>query len=350
MPQSQSIELDRALGVAGRLAEISELGDFPMRATALLRQLIPCDHAGYNAIDVPSSTATVVADPFDVVFEGGPEVLAQFAEQSPVIVRALGGDTEALRLSDHITQRELHRTDLYNHVYRRVGVEYQLVMQLPPLRRELGRPQELVGVSLCRSTRDFSDDDKRLLRLIRPILASTLERLHEVAFLRAIADGGGGAHGVVLVDGHNVVAWASVAALGALDLVVGAALPEQLGSWLASERLGDGGGSELRLFDARGCPLRIRLVRNAYPGLDAVHLTPTGPPSDPSVLHQRLGLTRRQAEVLALALEGSDTPRIARRLGISPRTVEKHFETIYLRLGVRTRSQAILAVIEDLAD
>ena len=143
-------QLRRALSAAGELAEVKDLADFPPLVAKMLRELIPCEHAGYNAIDVKSAKASVVADPADVVFDGGPEVLAQFAGQSPIIVRAAAGDRGVLRLSDHISKRELHRTDLYNHVYRLVGLEYQLGVQLPPLRSELGHPDELIaGISIA---------------------------------------------------------------------------------------------------------------------------------------------------------------------------------------------------------
>ncbi|MBV8463653.1 MAG: helix-turn-helix transcriptional regulator [Acidimicrobiales bacterium] len=349
MPEPHTNGLERALSVAVGLAEVEDLSAFPSRTSQLLRELIPCDHAGYNVIDVPSGTAAVVADPVDVVFDGGPETLARFGNQSPLIVRAQAGDIDALRLSDHITQLELHRTDLYQHVYRQVGLEYQLVMQLPPLRRELGRPQEVVGVSLSRYRHDFSDHDKDLLQLLRPILAGTLERLQDVAFLRAIADGDGDDRGVVFVDGHGVVAWATSAGRELLDVEVGAALPETIRQWIAAQGANGAGARETVITPVGGRRLRLRLVPDAYAGLDAVHVSPTRPLSDPTRLCQRLGLTPRQADVLASAMDGCDTPQIAHRLGLSPRTVGKHFEAIYTHLGVRTRSQAVIAAFEDLA-
>jgi DNA-binding NarL/FixJ family response regulator len=62
-----------------------------------------------------------------------------------------------------------------------------------------------------------------------------------------------------------------------------------------------------------------------------------------------LGFTPRQAEVLSLALEGRTAASIAYALTISPRTVEKHFEAIYDRLGVVNRIEAVLATLAALA-
>lgn len=52
-------------------------------------------------------------------------------------------------------------------------------------------------------------------------------------------------------------------------------------------------------------------------------------------------LTPRQAEVLALALDGLPTRVIAARLGASTRTIEVHLGAIYAKAGVASRSELI---------
>lgn len=52
-------------------------------------------------------------------------------------------------------------------------------------------------------------------------------------------------------------------------------------------------------------------------------------------------LTPREREVLVLLADGHTLQQIARRLGISPRTVETHVANLYRRLDVRTRVQAV---------
>lgn len=53
----------RALSAVGDLAELRTLEDFPRCATEMLSELIPCDHCGYNAIDLDTGQAVVVANP-----------------------------------------------------------------------------------------------------------------------------------------------------------------------------------------------------------------------------------------------------------------------------------------------
>jgi DNA-binding CsgD family transcriptional regulator len=52
-------------------------------------------------------------------------------------------------------------------------------------------------------------------------------------------------------------------------------------------------------------------------------------------------LTRRQAQILALAANGLSDKEIAKRLGVAFRTVRTHFEKLYRDRGIRNRSQAI---------
>ncbi|WP_223147538.1 response regulator transcription factor [Georgenia wutianyii] len=53
-------------------------------------------------------------------------------------------------------------------------------------------------------------------------------------------------------------------------------------------------------------------------------------------------LTAREVLVLDLGSRGMTSAAIARALSISPRTVEKHFENTYRKLGTRDRISAVL--------
>jgi DNA-binding NarL/FixJ family response regulator len=54
-------------------------------------------------------------------------------------------------------------------------------------------------------------------------------------------------------------------------------------------------------------------------------------------------LTARETEVLALVAEGLRNADIARRLFVSPKTVDHHVSAILAKLGVRTRGEAARA-------
>jgi DNA-binding CsgD family transcriptional regulator len=89
----------------------------------------------------------------------------------------------------------------------------------------------------------------------------------------------------------------------------------------------------------RGRLIATRLAPDAPGEPDAVLLAPEC--AGPSVAAMAsLGLSRRQSDVLALVARGQTNAEIAAGLAVSPRTVQKHLEHIYDRLGVRTRAAA----------
>jgi DNA-binding response OmpR family regulator/DNA-binding CsgD family transcriptional regulator len=66
---------------------------------------------------------------------------------------------------------------------------------------------------------------------------------------------------------------------------------------------------------------------------------------DRTLLRQKLTVTEREAEVLLWVARGKSNRDIAEILDLSPRTVNKHLEQIYAKLGVENRaSAAALAV------
>ena len=64
-----------------------------------------------------------------------------------------------------------------------------------------------------------------------------------------------------------------------------------------------------------------------------------------AVLKRRFSVTSREAEVLLWIARGKSNRDIGEILGLSPRTVNKHLETVYEKLGVENRaSAAVLAL------
>jgi DNA-binding CsgD family transcriptional regulator len=55
----------------------------------------------------------------------------------------------------------------------------------------------------------------------------------------------------------------------------------------------------------------------------------------------RLGITKREADVLALVMEGCSNRDIAERLYLSVRTVEKHVEALLRKTATRSRTQLV---------
>ena len=67
--------------------------------------------------------------------------------------------------------------------------------------------------------------------------------------------------------------------------------------------------------------------------------------SDPTAL-AAMQLTEREIEVLQWVVQGKANSDIAAILGLSPRTIHKHMEHLYQKLGVETRTAAMLRGLE----
>jgi len=58
-------------------------------------------------------------------------------------------------------------------------------------------------------------------------------------------------------------------------------------------------------------------------------------------------LTERETQVLRLVVEGKTNQEIGRALGISEKTVEKHLDSIFTKLGVNSRVEAAVRAVRD---
>jgi DNA-binding NarL/FixJ family response regulator len=107
------------------------------------------------------------------------------------------------------------------------------------------------------------------------------------------------------------------------------------------------GGSTLPAdLGAPGGPFKAR--RFSEPGHDDLVMfvfEEKGAPPGPGAL-TRLGLTPREAEVLFWIAQGKSNPDIATILAANVRTVHKHVENIFRKLGCETRTAATLAALE----
>jgi DNA-binding NarL/FixJ family response regulator len=65
-----------------------------------------------------------------------------------------------------------------------------------------------------------------------------------------------------------------------------------------------------------------------------------------AALKRRFAVTTREAEVLLWITRGKSNRDIGDILGLSPRTVNKHLETIYAKLGVENRASAAIIALK----
>ncbi len=174
-------------------------------------------------------------------------------------------------------------------------------------------------------------------------LATHMRNARAVRLAREAVDVGG--HGVLVIDGLGRIAWRSPRAaawLSEMHPELEGRLPPDWMAWLetsapigaSQEHLGAVRGGELlavRDLGAVGLGERMLLLQRRS-------ATPAAAPA-PSRL-STASLTPREAEVLSWVAKGKTNRDVGEILGMSPRTVNKHLEHVFEKLGVETRAAA----------
>lgn len=259
-----------------------------------------------------------------------------------------------LKITDMITTRQFRRTALYNELFRRMGVDKQMIVGLAV------SPTNTLTLSMTRHAKDFTERDRRLLAALRPhfILACrnalTLARLvsrlddQQSEYLSAA-----GSAVITLGMDDQVLLMSDqvrnlLAKYFALRPRQDKALPAELRQWLKRHRIEDKHGVEalpavpLEIC-VREARLRISLILNESAEQKLLLLDEECVATSKSVM-SFFGLTRREEEVLGWVALGRTNPEIAQLCSVSVRTVEKHLERVFQKLGVETRTAAARAV------
>ncbi len=95
-------------------------------------------------------------------------------------------------------------------------------------------------------------------------------------------------------------------------------------------------------------PLQVTYLGDAAPGERLLRMTDPEKPSQTETLRKQFALTEREAEVLLWIAHGKTNREIGQILDMSPRTVNKHLEQIFRKLGVENRTTAAAVAIRQL--
>ena len=145
------------------------------------------------------------------------------------------------------------------------------------------------------------------------------------------------------VDGAGALLWATDAARALLPTPP--ALADAAGALIRDD---DEASVDVALHGHAGPSLRLGRVGRLGPAEILLRIDARRASNDEQVLRTRLGVTAREAEVLTWLARGKTNRDIADVLGLSPRTVNKHLEGIYTKLGVENRSAAVVQCLHAL--
>lgn len=157
---------------------------------------------------------------------------------------------------------------------------------------------------------------------------------------------------IVAVDQAGGIIWATPQAQEllmrtGLRTEEGSALPWELKQWLSE----DGGAeSAVRIYRRFDREVEFRLMERRADGAILLRLIDRASGTAEERLAAAFGISLREAEVLLWLTHGKSNKEIAEILQLSPRTVNKHLEQIFAKLGIENRTAAATMSVRVLWD
>ena len=326
------------------------LETFPAHLIALVPRVIRVDSCGYNETNLARRRFEIEAPALKRRVPDAAENLARLMHQHPMVVHNRHSDQRALKMSDLLSQRQFHRLELYDTVYRPGRVEFLMTGGF-----NLARTGDIVTLAMGRESKDFSEGDRDMLNLVRPHLQQAHANAGAMTAFQRQLEGREQLleeqlNTAVVVSHEMAIKHASPLAIGWLSSFFRDApaskdqLPDRIRRWLRfCQDSVEGKQSEPKpytplMVESGEERLNIRMLETRSDG-DVVLLLSREGCDYPEGL-RRLGLARRESEVLFWISKGKTSCEIATILSITRRTVDKHVERIHRKLGTETRTAA----------
>ena len=130
--------------------------------------------------------------------------------------------------------------------------------------------------------------------------------------------------------------YALLSSAGVLESIQQNKMGAELQVWLSRN---PGTGHKLKLEGFQK-PLAVVFIERRDAGTFLLKLVDDGGPAGEEILREKLALTKRESEVLFWIANGKTNREIGEILDVSPRTVNKHLEGVFSKLGVENRTAA----------
>jgi DNA-binding CsgD family transcriptional regulator len=386
------------------LNSVISLPDFPARLISILRLIIESDFTliagtdpdlvgrvddnSNNQGDDRTLASVLVANDFHLLSKT--KVSLPYFLQNPVTMHYLStGDGSAHKISDFLNEPDMCQRDaLYGDFLQPLGMLDQMSLVITDQKRSNQRYTNLAGdfinnlvikttpssvylkealadlvIIIHRDRRNFSERDRDILNFLSPHILQAYKNSQLISQIKQECEQ---LHQVL--DNTNTI---GTDRNGFKKLVTGPAeelirkyfpvstygkdnLPETIRNWLQKKIANWSSDADL---SAPIPPLRviqgkhllvIRLSVDAANDQYLLTLEEQAPLELSFSLLQELGLSKRESEILHWIFHDKSNQQISEILNLSNRTVQKHCENIYDRLGVNSRAAAITQVLQKL--
>ncbi len=169
MPRLSPSDYESVLAVLREAGEVDGEVAFPMPVLEAMRRLIPCDVVTYHESMGGEPAVVSAGEPRGEMPGDYRPACKRYWHQD-----GLAPATGARKVSDLLTRREFHRTELYQYAAGPVGIEDMFRLWLDPEHGSAAR------LEFDRAQRDFSERDRDVL----DVLAPHFTQLHKRALTR----------------------------------------------------------------------------------------------------------------------------------------------------------------------
>ena len=334
-----------------RIYAIRALPEFRNQVVTNLPELLPSEVTVFNEVHTRRRQLHHVTNPISAMdFPDSVRIFEEHMHEHPLIAYSLDKRKRAVvKITDFMSTARFRELGIYREFFRRVGTDHQMVCVIgsedPPL----------IGIAVNRSGFDFNESERKLLSFALPHLRQAYD--NAAAFTRTsqalpltpreqtaieglvVLDLEGRA--ILISRRESLLLWKY---FGRKPTTGG--IPDRLIEWIRSQ------SRSISMFSVP-MPLTLRrgdeqLTVRLFPDQDRVLLlfreyTILAPTSSPAFSE---GLTQRESEILSWVARGKSNSSIAAILSIKVRTVEKHLEHVYEKLGVENRTAAMARFVE----
>ena len=270
-------------------------------------------------------------------------MLTRYIHQHPIIMHFHHTKAESAQMiTDFVPMRTFRKTALYNEFYRPLKIPFLLSMAVK------AGSDLMITVSRHQEKREFRETNRTIFNVLRPHFKQALENALAVTQMQNQLT----AMNQVMEDGQQALI--SVTENGRIRFVTPYAqrllkrygvqmrtgfdqLPARLRDWLIHYHKqlirSDDVQPELQpllIQGQLGC-LTVRLIVRESQYLLILEERRAAPAAKDLA---SFGLSTRESEILDWVAQGKTNPEVGMILGISRRTVQKHLERIYIKLGV----------------
>ena len=329
------------------------LHEFAGRASSVLRRAVPFDGVAVVSVDPATAIATGKWVENSITGSAGMRLMEIELHEPDVNTmseltlsgRLAGSMSEATggNLDRSLRYRELLRPHGFGDELRAACVRGSRMWGAIVLHREHGRP-------------DFAERDVNLLASLSSGFAEAFERAHLQPSLPLNAAAPPDSElGLLLLADDDRVEMANASAAAWLEDLreEGRELPLVVAAVAQRARDVASGESDVvatarvRAPSGRWAVVRGSVVFNESRARTAVSLEPARVPELAPLVVHAYGLTERERLVTERVAQGLSTAMIARRLHLSPFTVQDHLKAIFEKLGVSSRGELVAKLFVD---